>query len=187
MVLESLVKTYGYWALLVGTFFEGETILIIGGITAHLGYLDLPKVMMIAFIGSFTGDQVYFFIGRLKGRDLVTRHPKWQTRVDKIHRLLKRYHDFIMFGFRFIYGMRIMTPFVFGMSRNIKTLRFVVFNALGAVVWSIVISGGGYLFGYAIGGVIKDIRHYQLEVILVVSAVGIILWGVHAVRERRRK
>ncbi len=84
-------------------------------------------------------------------------------------------------------GMRIMTPFVFGMSRDIKTLRFVIFNALGAVVWSIVISGGGYLFGYAIGGVIKDIRRYQLEVILIVSAVGIILWGVHTFRERRRK
>ena len=69
MSLEIFVKTYGYWALLVGTFFEGETILIIGGITAHLGYLELPIVILIAFIGSFSGDQLYFFIGRMKGRN----------------------------------------------------------------------------------------------------------------------
>ena len=58
--LEYLILTYGYAALLIGTFFEGETILIIGGLTAHLGYLQLPLVMVIAFIGSFSGDQVFF-------------------------------------------------------------------------------------------------------------------------------
>ncbi|MFI5293550.1 MAG: DedA family protein [Thermodesulfovibrionales bacterium] len=187
MLLESFVKTYGYWALLIGTFLEGETILIIGGITAHLGYLDLPKVMMIAFIGSFTGDQVYFCIGRLKGRNLIEKHPRWQSRVDKVHLLLRRYHDVIMIGFRFIYGMRIMTPFVLGMSKNIKTLRFVVFNALGAMIWAVVISWGGYLFGYAIENVIKDVRRYQLEVMLVVASGGLILWGIHAFKERKRK
>ncbi len=185
MSLEIFVKTYGYWALLVGTFLEGETILIIGGITAHLGYLGLPIVILIAFIGSFSGDQLYFFIGRMKGRNLLAKHLKWQNRVDKVHQLLERYHDLIMLGFRFVYGMRIMTPFVIGMSKSIKTSRFVILNAIGAMIWSVVISAGGYLFGYALESVIKDIKHYELEVIMIISAVGIILWIIHKYRENR--
>ncbi len=108
--LEYLIRIYGYWALLVGTFLEGETILMIGGLTAQLGYLDLPLVMVIAFIGSFSGDQAYFYIGRFKGKDLLSKHPKWHSRVDKVHKLLHRYHDLIMLTFRFVYGIRIMTP-----------------------------------------------------------------------------
>ncbi|MBK5101143.1 MAG: hypothetical protein JJE15_09160 [Desulfobacteraceae bacterium] len=44
MTLESLIDTYGYLAILVGTFFEGETILILGGLAAYREYLGLPWV-----------------------------------------------------------------------------------------------------------------------------------------------
>ncbi|HYB20914.1 MAG TPA: hypothetical protein VEH09_08285 [Thermodesulfobacteriota bacterium] len=42
MIPERLFDTYGYWAILVGTFFEGETVLILGGFVASQGYLNLP-------------------------------------------------------------------------------------------------------------------------------------------------
>ena len=44
MTLESLIDTYGYLAILVGTFFEGETILVLGGLAAYREYLGLPWV-----------------------------------------------------------------------------------------------------------------------------------------------
>ena len=185
MLLESLVRTYGYWALLVGTFLEGETILMIGGLLAHLGYLKLPTVMLVAFIGSFSGDQFYFFIGRLKGPDLLVKHPRWRNRVNRVHQLIERYHDLIMLGFRFVYGIRIVTPFVIAMNKRIKTSRFVVLNAIGAVIWSVVISAGGYLFGHALEIVIRDIKRYELEVIFIISVIGIVLWIIHKYRENR--
>jgi membrane protein DedA with SNARE-associated domain len=185
MLLESIVKTYGYWALLIGTFLEGETILLIGGILAHLGYLNLPIVMLVAFIGSFSGDQFYFFLGRLRGMDLLVKLPKLQKRVYRTHQLIERYHDLIMVGFRFVYGMRIVTPFVLAMNKKIKTSRFVIFNAIGAVIWSVVIAGGGYLFGYAIEIVVKDIKRYQLGLILTISVIGIVIWIIHKYRENR--
>lgn len=186
MSFEYLVETYGYLALLVGTFLEGETILIIGGFFAYLGYLDLYTVMVIAFIGSFSGDQVYFFIGRLWGRDLLAKHPKWQSRADKVHKLIDRYHDLIMLGFRFVYGIRTVTPFVIGLSKNIKTGRFVLFNALGAFIWSVSISAGGYFFGHAIEKVLKDVRRYQIEVILTMIAVAGVLWLIHRYRKAQK-
>jgi len=183
-LLEDLIKTYGYWAMLIGTFLEGETILIIGGFVAYLGYLKLSLVMLIAFVGSFSGDQLYFFIGRLKGPSLLIKYPKLDSRVDKINRAIERYHDLIMLGFRFIYGMRIMTPFVMGLNPKVRTERFVFLNAIGAVIWSVVISTGGYLFGTAIEVLMKDIRKYEVVAILVIAAVGVAAWFFHKTAKR---
>ena len=184
-ILRSFVEAYGYYALLVGTFFEGETILLIGGLTAHLGYLYLPAVMVVAFIGSFSGDQIYFCVGRLKGRELLARHPAWWKRVDRVHCLLARYHDLIMIGFRFVYGIRILTPIVLGMDKSVKTARFFVFNAVGAVIWSAAVSSAGYFFGYAIEKVIKDVKHYEIIVLLVIVGIGISLWIAHRLKRRK--
>ena len=186
-VLEHLIRTYGYWALLAGTFIEGETILMLGGLSAQLGYLDLSMVMVVAFIGSFSGDQLYFIIGRLKGAELLAKHQKWHSKVERVHCYLERYHDLIMVGFRFVYGIRIMTPFVLATSPKIKTGRFVVFNAIGAVIWSVVVAGGGYLFGHALELVLNDIKKYEISIMIAAVAAGIGIWLIHKYRSRKNK
>ncbi len=185
--LDYLIRTYGYWTLLAGTFIEGETILMLGGLSAQLGYLDISMVMLVAFIGSFSGDQFYFIIGRVKGRDLLARHTQWNEKVDKVHCYLERYHDLIMLGFRFVYGIRIMTPFVLAMNPRIRTGRFVVFNAIGAALWSVAVAGGGYLFGRAVELLLNDIKHYEIIVIGGMAAIGIGLWLFHKFRNMRKK
>ena len=64
---ENWVTHFGYMAILIGTFLEGETILVLGGFLAHRGYLHLPWVIASAFAGTFAGDQLYFYLGRFKG------------------------------------------------------------------------------------------------------------------------
>jgi membrane protein DedA with SNARE-associated domain len=182
---ESIIRDYGYWALLIGTFFEGETILIIAGLSAHLGLLQLPYVMLIAFIGSFSGDQSYYFIGYFKGRELIQKHLKWKRRVERVNKYIERYHNLVMLGFRFVYGMRIATPFVMGMSRNIKTTRFFILNAIGAVIWSVSVSAGGYFFGYALEGFMKNVKYYERLAIIIIIIMGIVLWIIHRYRAKK--
>ena len=50
--MESLLTTYGYPILIIGTFLEGETVLVLGGLAAHLGYLSLDWVIVCALGGS---------------------------------------------------------------------------------------------------------------------------------------
>jgi len=184
--IEYLVRTYGYWGIIIGTFFEGETILVAGGFIAHLGYLKLPWVMVTAFIGSFAGDQFFFILGRLKGQTLLSTFKKTQKRVDRIHLFLERYNDFVMVGFRFVYGIRILTPIVLGMNHKIKASRFLVLNTIGAVVWSVVISFGGYLFGEALHILIKDIKQYELRIIIGIFIIGLLAWILHRIIGRNR-
>lgn len=185
VILRSFVETYGYYALLAGTFIEGETILLIGGLAAHLGYLDLPAVMLVAFIGSFSGDQLYFCIGRLKGREVLSRFRRWEKRVDRVHCLMSRYHDLIMVGFRFVYGIRILTPVVLGMNKSVKTGRFFAFNAIGALIWSASISLAGYFFGYAIEKLIRAVKHYEIIVLFVIAGAGLAIWMGRRVARNR--
>ena len=126
--LESLVSTYGYPALLIGTFLEGETILVIAGFLAHRGYLELPWVIVIAFLGTFSGDQLYFWLGRTKGANFLMRRPSYRVRVEKAQNLLEKHQKLIILGFRFVYGLRTVTPFAIGLSK-INAKQFIVLNA----------------------------------------------------------
>ena len=75
MNLAGLLATYGYLAVAVGTFLEGETILLMAGFAAHCGYLDLSKVILVAFVAGFLGDQFYFFLGQRYGDRILARFP----------------------------------------------------------------------------------------------------------------
>ncbi|MBI4666314.1 MAG: DedA family protein [Nitrospinae bacterium] len=173
--LQYLVENYGYLAILVGTFLEGETILVLGGIAAHLGYLDVTLVILCAFAGSTAGDQLYFFIGRFWGKKYIGRWPTWKARMDRVQKRFERWHSWIILFFRFWYGLRNVTPFALGMS-DVKTSLFVTLNIIGAIIWAITISMAGYLFGVMVESVIGDIKHYQMLALIGVGVLGLVIW-----------
>lgn len=177
--MEEFIQNYGYLAIFIGTFFEGETILVVGGILAQQGLLELPLVALAAFVGSFSGDQLFFQIGRIKGKALLDKRPSWKARAEKINDLLARYRDWIVLSFRFFYGLRNPTPFVIGMS-SISTIRFMTLNGIGAFVWAFTISTLGYVFGNAMEAFMEDMKHYMLEAMAVIFTIaGLVWWYVN--------
>ncbi|KPK07868.1 MAG: hypothetical protein AMJ64_05330 [Betaproteobacteria bacterium SG8_39] len=184
--LQALIDSYGYAVLFVGTFLEGETVLLLGGAAARLGYLRLEWVIACAFLGSLLGDQLWFWIGRRYGRALLARRPTWQQRVDRVHAMLARYETPLLIGFRFVYGIRNLTPFVVGMSR-IAPAKFVVLNALGALLWSVVGGLLGYALAQAADALLGDIKRFELELLGVLVALGFSVWGVRLLRHRRAR
>jgi membrane protein DedA with SNARE-associated domain len=186
MTLESFIGTYGYLAVVVGTFVEGETVLVMGGFAAHQGYMKLPWVIVSAFVGTLAGDQLFFFLGRLHGQTFLAKRPSWQVRADKVDKLLAYYKIPVLLGFRFLYGMRTVTPFVIGMSR-VSTRLFILLNTASAAVWAVVVGTGGYLFGGVLQLVIGDIKQYEHEALLAIAFIGILIWSIHSYRRRLRK
>jgi len=178
MSLEDIISNYGYIALLLGTFIEGETILVLGGFAAHRGYLDLPLVITCAFIGTLFGDQVYFYIGRKKGSDVVKKFPKWKPRSTKVLSLMNRHQTMLIVGFRFFYGMRTITPFLLGAS-GVSPVRFLLFNMIGAAVWSITFGILGYLFGQVVESLLGKLKHYEHWLFAAIIATGLIVWIVY--------
>jgi membrane protein DedA with SNARE-associated domain len=178
MTLVALVASYGYYALFVGTFLEGETVLIAAGFAASRGILNLPWVIAIAFVASTLGDQLAFLLGRWHGERLLQRFPVLRRKVPPVQALLDRHHVPLILGVRFLYGLRMAGPFVIGMS-NVPFMVFALLNMAGALVWSAIVASAGYYFGMALEIWIGNLKQFEETVLAVILAVGagIWLWG----------
>ena len=185
MTLESLIDTYGYLAILVGTLLEGETILVVGGFAAHRGYLHLPWVVLAAFVGTFLGDQFFFFLGRRHSEKVLAKWPSWKSRVEKAQKLITRYRSLFILVFRFLYGIRTVAPFVIGMS-NVPVSLFVFLNAVAALAWAIAVGTGGYLFGNALEILIGNVKHYEVRIFGAIAALGAVIWVLYFIKRRRK-
>src|SRR5208283_2541441 len=174
MSIEYYLIAFGYLALFLGTFLEGETILIIAGFLAHRGYLALPLVTLVAFLGSFSGDQFYFHIGRKSGNALLERKPHWKPRVQKVRKLLDRYPSSIVLCLRFLYGLRIITAAVVGMS-GFRARTFIVLNGLSAIIWATLFAWLGYTFGQLVEPTLAKMRHFELWTVLGMALIGLVL------------
>lgn len=184
MTIAQVVQDYGYPAVLVGTFLEGETILILGGLAAHLGYLSLKWVVACAFIGTLFGDQLFFLLGRRHGQTILARFPSWKSRSERVFAILERHQNVLILGFRFVYGLRTITPFAIGVS-NVSYVRFATLNLIGAATWATLIGVGGFYFGEALEAVLGNVKRYEIALGGVIVAIAIVLWLVRFYRQRR--
>lgn len=157
---QELIHHYGYFAIMVGTFFEGETILFIAAALAHQGYLGLPGTMIAAFLGAVAGDQLYYYIGYRKGMKFIRKREKWQKKTERIFKLLQNHQNWLILGFRFLYGIRTLTPFVLG-AAGILPRRYVPLNMLGAAIWAVTISLLGYWFGETVKLFLVQLHHFE--------------------------
>lgn len=185
-MLESLLTTYGYPILIIGTFLEGETVMILAGVAAHLGYLSLDWVIICGFSGTLLGDQLYFFLGRRHGKSMLAKHPGWLAPAERVFETLKRHQNLLILSFRFLYGIRTVTPFAIGMS-DVSYLRFTLLNIAGAGVWAIGIASAGYYFGQAVELVLGDIKKYELEVMAAIVVFASLIWFIRFYRQRRSR
>jgi membrane protein DedA with SNARE-associated domain len=186
MSLSELISNYGYFAIAIGTFFEGETVLVLGGFAAHRGYLELQWVITWAFLGTLFGDQLYYYIGRSQGMEFINRRPHWQARSARVFRLLHQHQILLILGFRFLYGLRTVTPFLIGAS-GIARLRFTLLNLCGAFVWAVAIGILGYVFGQTFELLLDDIKRYELWLFGGLAIVGVLMWWFYRYRKKPPK
>jgi membrane protein DedA with SNARE-associated domain len=174
MTLEQLLSEYGYIAIGIGSFLQSGMILLLGGYASHREYLQLPWVMLCAFVSTFLSDQLFFYIGATRGKRLIESRPSLKAKSEKVLRLLDRHQVLVLLGFRFVYGLRMAAPFLIGMQ-NINPLRLLILNSMGALLWTVVVGFLGYLFGQAIESTLGDIKHFELPAILIIAALAVMV------------
>lgn len=183
--MEHLIAEYGYWAVLAGTFFEGETVPVLAGFAAHQGLLRLDLVVLCAFTGSFIGDQVWFWVGRHYGARWMAKHPTSASAAERVGRLLDRWGDWFVLSFRFLYGLRAVSPIAIGLS-SITARRYALLNVISAAVWAVVVGGVGFLFGQAIEGVLGRLKAWEHR-IFAALAIALVIFVIHRLVRRKTK
>lgn len=178
------IKDWGYWLVFFGSMVEGEIILLSASAAASLGYLDIYKVFAIAFCTTVCVDQGLFFVGRHIGTDwIINRIPKLEKARQKAFKFLNQMDIYFIFAFRFIYGIRTISPLIIG-SAKINPARFIVCNIISGFVWA----GGSCWLGYKIADTIRDGTFNYKDIILWTSvAVLLIASTAYSLIKRKKK
>lgn len=162
--IAPLIQEWGYLAVFLGATIEGESIILTASFLAHEGYLSLWKVMALAFIGTLVADQLLYHVGRHYGSHFLDRFPKFQGPADRAFRLLRRYGNAYIMIFRFVYGIRIISPIIIGVA-GIEPKRFTILNIIAAAVWSVLSCLAGYYFAHVVMDVFEQYSKYILYAI----------------------
>ena len=184
--LQWFIEHYGYLAVFVGCLLEGETILVLAGFAAHMGYLSLPIVIGTAAVAGFVGDQVLYTIGRRHGDKVFSRFPALARARQRSAGLIDRHGAWAAFAVRFMVGMRLAGAIAIGAS-GFPPARYAIANAAGAVVWAVAIGGAGYAFGQAFTVFLARARHLELYAFAAAAAVALVVVILLRARERRRE
>jgi membrane protein DedA with SNARE-associated domain len=180
-IFETLIVRYGLLGIFLGAGIEGEAATIAGGVLAHKHLVPLWGAMLAAATGSCIVDQIYFFLGRFGRRlpwvDRLASRPTFERALS----FLARHPTAFILGFRFVYGMRTVSPIAIGTSR-IPTAKFVVLNMLAAAVWGPLFVWIGFAFGKALDPLISRVSHDALYAVagagLAAAVTAVIIWLV---------
>ena len=169
----------------VGLLAPGETTVLVGGLVAGQGKIDLFVLIAIVWSCAVLGDVTSYTLGRRLGRGWLLRHGGrlriTEERMETVERFLeKRGGPTILIG-RFIGLLRALAPFIAGTSR--MPLRvFLPYDVIGAGAWAATFCVLGYVFWQSFDRLTQYVSR-GLFAFATVIALGFALYGL--VRLRR--
>jgi len=182
--LEALLSQYGYLVIFVLTLFEGETVLIIAGILASQGLLNIELSILSAFLGSTIGDQMYFHLARHEGFRFVKKFKHIWRILPKAERFVKRYGTYAVLFSRYLYGLRLPLIVTCGLVK-MPPIKFSIYNAGSALIWAVSYGFLGYFFSEAIGA-IAGVQKLKFVLAAAIAIVAITYWILRTARLSRK-
>jgi len=195
--LAELVAQYGMWVygilflilfcetgLVVTPFLPGDSLLFVAGALAALPGNDLNVHLMVflMIVAAIVGDAVNYTIGRVFGERLFSNPNSKIFRrsyLDQTHKFYEKHGGKTIILARFVPIVRTFAPFVAGMGR-MSYRHFAVYNVIGALVWVLLFTYAGYLFGNV------PVVQENLKLLIVAIIVLSILPGVIEIWRHKR-
>ncbi len=155
--------------MFVGFFFPGDTLLFTAGVFAAQGHLNITEVIVVIALAAILGDNVGYHLGKRYGRGLFKKKDGLffrQEYVQRAEKFYERWGSRTMLFSHFIPIVRTFAPPVAGVAKmNYK--QFVIFDAIGIITWSFLITMLGYWFGNRI----PNIEHYVAVGVILVMGI----------------
>ena len=185
---------FGLWfvvfaetGLAVGFFLPGDSLLVVSGLFAAAGKLNVALVLMAFFLGSVLGDSTGYWTGRFMGKTLFNRESSRifkPSRVEKAHAFFEKYGVKTVILARFVPIVRTFAPLVVG-AAEMSYAKFLAFSLIGGLLWI----SSMVLAGYFLGGVIERALNIKLEdhvekVVIVVVAISLLPPLIEYLRHR---
>ncbi len=140
-----------YLGVFLWAFLEGETFVIAAAaVGAATGLIDPWLLMLSAWLGSFCGDQCWFYLGWKFGPRLLEKRPRARSAFERAAVLLHKYGTAFILSFRFLYGIRNVAAAACGMA-GLSYRRFAMLNFIGAGIWAASFVLAGWFLGNLVG------------------------------------
>ena len=174
-------------ALFFGFVIPGETVAILGGVSASLGHVPLWAVLTVVIVAAIVGDSVGFEVGRRLGPWLMATRPlaRHADRLDDARDLLARRGGTAVLLGRWVAFFRAVMPALAG-SSDMRYRTFLTYNALGGILWGTVVVMGGYLAGASYQAVADALGTGSAVLVGIAAVAGFVVWRVHRRRSDSR-
>ena len=185
------IKHFGVWSywivfifsltealVFVGWVVPGGTLVVLAGLLAAQGYLNLWVLVCFASIGAILGDSLSFWIGS-KGTNLFNNENKILklNHLDKGIEFFKKHGGKSIFLGRFFAPVRPVVPFVAGLSKMNK-IAFLLWNVSSGIFWAISHLFVGYFFGNALHVIEAWSTRAGIFILALVLAIIIIKFAI---------
>ncbi len=195
--VNHLVEVSGYPILFLlvmaesaGVPLPGETAVIVGGVLASRGKLQIELVIALAAIAAIVGDNIGYQIGRGGGRWLLERPGPFHSHRLKVLEMgepfFERHGPKAVFFGRFILGLRTWASWLAG-ANHMQWRTFFLWNALGGICWATGVGLIAYYVGQSASNAIATFGIYGLVAVAVAIGGALILHLRHRHHERNRQ
>jgi membrane protein DedA with SNARE-associated domain len=186
-LIRHLIDHYGYWLVVVLVFAEGvglplpgETALVTAAaFSAQSHRLSIIGVILASIVGAAGGGCGGYWIGRAGGLPFLQRHGRHigitKERIASARKFFTEHGPKAVFAARFIAILRMFAGVLAGVT-DMRFWLFFLWNALGAIVWSVLFGTLGYEFGNNLPWLERVIGRTSLIVLGVVLVIGLIVW-----------
>ncbi|OIP79683.1 MAG: hypothetical protein AUK20_01930 [Parcubacteria group bacterium CG2_30_45_37] len=158
----------------IGSFFPGHTVVILGGFFVQLGVLRLDAAILAAVAGAFIGDLLGYTVGRRYGYDFISRYGKYfffsQEKYQATRQMVNEHAGKTLIIGRFGAFTRAFAPLIAGLSR-VKFFKFVFYGLAGSLVWGAASILFGYLFGQGFTAAAKYFGYIVSAAMVAIIAI----------------
>ena len=173
--------------LVVTPFLPGDSLLFAAGALAATGTLSLPLVVIVIISAAIIGNAVNYTIGRSIGPRVFAASDGagWQSKLlnrkhlDRAHELFEKHGATAVISSRFAPIIRTFVPFVAG-AASMPAPKFLLYNVVGAVLWTALCVGAGVLFGN-----VPIVKNNFSMVALGIVAVSLLPMVIELIRHRK--
>ncbi|CAN5161361.1 VTT domain-containing protein [soil metagenome] len=170
--------------MMVGFFFPGDTLLFSAGILAASGTLPIIETLIVIASAAIIGDNIGYHIGRKAGPrlfkkdSLIFRHEY----IMKAEKFYEKYGSKTMLVAHFVPIVRTFAPVTAGAGK-MPLKQFMIYDAIGDITWTLVVT----LSGYFIGSRIPGVEHYIEPLLLAIVAIFLVPTIFHLLRDPKMR
>lgn len=169
-----LLQHYGYFAIFIGAFFEGETVLMLGAYAVHQHIMNFWILIAAAMSGSFISDQMYYQAGARYGQKFIQSKPQLARKFEQVSSFVDQYPVLTILFMRFAWGLRTVLPIAVGMKAY-PIWKYVFINVIACFIWAFIVVSAGLQISHWLHVFWTNTLPYHQEIYSVICVIVCIL------------